>query len=395
MQMSELRALLTPAGLQMLEEVGPIRTSDDALRAVSTLRAAGHDPELVSAVTTQARLRTRAVAKFGEFASQLLFTQAGLEQATRMPVAALHAARMRNAQISSVADLGCGIGADALAFAAAGLEVLAVDADEVTAALASYNLAPFAPQARAQFAQAQDIDLAGFDAAWFDPARRTSGHSETARVGASAYSPPLDWVFSQAEHTALGVKLGPGHDRDALPEDAETQWISADGSVVETLVWTGKLAREGVRRSAVVLKDGVHHEITAAGDAADVEERELGTFLHEPDGAVIRARLIGDVARALDAGMVSDSIAYLTGDAALTSPFVQSFRVREVLPNDIKHLAKALRARNLGTLEIKKRGVDTDPAVLRKKLQLKGPESATLILTRRGNTRLSILADRV
>ena len=73
----------------------------------------------------------------------MLFTRAGLEQATRLAIAARHAARFRDAGMSSVADLGCGIGGDALGLAALGLRVAAVDADEVTAAIAAYNLAPF------------------------------------------------------------------------------------------------------------------------------------------------------------------------------------------------------------------------------------------------------------
>ena len=93
--------------------------------------------------------------------------------------------------------------------------------------------------------------------------------------------------------------------------------------------------------------------------------------------------------------LLSSGIAYLTSDAALTSPFVSSFRVREQLPADTKKLAQALRARGIGTLEIKKRGVDIDPAVLRKKLSLRGDEAATLIVTRVGSKRLTLLADRV
>ena len=88
-------------------------------------------------------------------------------------------------------------------------------------------------------------------------------------------------------------------------------------------------------------------------------------------------------------------IAYLTSDAALTSPFVSSFRVREELPADTKKLARALRERNIGTLEIKKRGVDVDPAVLRTRLSLRGDESATLLITRVAGRRVALLADRV
>ena len=93
--------------------------------------------------------------------------------------------------------------------------------------------------------------------------------------------------------------------------------------------------------------------------------------------------------------MLAEKIAYLTGDDAVTSPFVQSFRVREVLPADTKKLARALKERGIGILEIKKRGVDVDPAALRQSLKLKGEESATLIMTRVGGSRVAVLADRV
>ncbi|MGF6823937.1 hypothetical protein M2317_002862 [Microbacterium sp. ZKA21] len=420
MEMTELAALLTPGGLRLLDDIGGIESTTDVARVVSRLRAAGHSPELVSAVVGQARLRTKAAVKFGPFAERMLFTQAGLEQATRLGVAARHAGRMRAAGIQHVADLGCGIGGDALAFAGAGLRVTAVDADEVTAAIAAYNLATFGEDASVSHGTAEDAVRTIFPellpshpelveglphastssansstAIWMDPARRTSGHSETRRVTASDYSPSLDWAFDVASRIPTGIKLGPGHDRDALPADAEAQWVSADGSVVELVVWTGALAREGVRRAALVIRGDESHELTAGADAEDAAVRPLGAFLHEPDGAVIRARLIGDVARSLDAGMLDEHIAYLTGDAAVTSPFVQSFRVRESMPANVKAVGAALRKADIGTLEIKKRGMDIDPAAFRKKLKLSGSQSATLLLARVGDQRIAVLADRV
>ena len=391
--MSELTALLTREGLALLDEVGAVESSADVARSVTRLRAAGHSPDLVSAVVGQAHLRMRARAKFGEFADRMLFTRAGLEQATRLSVASMHAVRMRRAGITRVADLGCGIGGDSLAFAGAGLAVDAVDADEVTSAIAAYNLAPF-PDASVRQGTAES-SLPDEGAVWLDPARRTAGHSETTRTSAADWSPSLDWCFEVARRHPTGIKLGPGLDRDLIPDDVEAQWVSADGSVVELVLWSGELARPGIRRSALVMQAGETHELTAAADADDEPVRELGAFLHEPDGAVIRARLIGDAARMLEAGMLDEQIAYLTGDAALTSPFVQSFRVRESMPAHVKTINQALRANDIGRLEIKKRGMDIDPAAFRKKLSLKGSKAATLILTRTAAGRMAILADRV
>ncbi|MFS2242825.1 THUMP-like domain-containing protein [Microbacterium sp. OR16] len=393
MEMSELTALLTREGLALLDEIGAVETSADVARSVSRLRAAGHSPDLVSAVVGQAHLRVKARAKFGEFADRMLFTRAGLEQATRLSVATMHAVRLRRAGITRVADLGCGIGGDSLAFAGAGLEVDAVDADEVTSAIAAYNLAPFPGASVRQGAAEDSVPEQG--AVWLDPARRTAGHSETTRTSAADWSPSLDWCFDVARRHPTGIKLGPGLDRDLIPDDVEAQWVSADGSVVELVLWSGELAREGIRRSALVMQAGQAHEITAPADAADEPVRALGAYLHEPDGAVIRARLIGEAARMLDAGMIDEQIAYLTGDAALTSPFVQSFRVRETMPAHVKTISQVLRAHDIGRLEIKKRGMDIDPAAFRKKLSLKGSNAATLILTRTAAGRVAILADRV
>jgi SAM-dependent methyltransferase len=393
--MAELTALLTPEGLRLLDAMPPVESAADVAKAVTSLRRAGHSPDLVSAVVGQARLRTRGRAKFGEFADRMLFTRAGLEQATRLAIAARHAARFRDSGLARVADLGCGIGGDALGLAALGIRVTAVDADEVTAAIAAYNLAPFGEDVRVRHGRAEDFDISSVDALWLDPARRTAGHAETSRTRPEDWSPSLTWVFQLAQRMPVGLKLGPGLDRELLPAGLEAQWVSADGSTVELVLWSGSLAREGVRRAALVVRGDAAHELTAEEDAPDEPARELGAFLHEPDGAVIRARLIGDVARSLDAGMLDARIAYLTSDAALTSPFVSTFRVREVLPADVKGLARALRERGIGRLEIKKRGVDVDPAALRTRLKLSGSEAATLFLTRIGARRTAILADRV
>ncbi|MDD7963437.1 THUMP-like domain-containing protein [Microbacterium thalli] len=394
MDHAELAALLTPEGLRLVDSLH-IGSTTDAAAAVSRLRREGLSPDLVSAAVGQARLRERARAKFGPFAERMLFTRAGLEQATRLAVAARHAGRFRDAGIRHVADLGCGIGGDALGLAGIGLEVLAVDADEITAAIAAYNLAPFGDAARVRHGRAEETPLDGIDGVWLDPARRTAGHGETRRLTASDYTPALPWAFDLARRVPTGIKLGPAFDRDEIPDDVEAQWISADGSTIELVLWSGAVARPGIRRAALVLRGDSAAELTAAADAPDAEERPLGAYLHEPDGAVIRARLIGEVARTLDAGMLAGGTAYMTSDDANPTPFAASFRVREVLPLKTRDIDAVLRREGIGTLEIKKRGVDVDPAQFRKKLALSGSGAATLFLTRLGDRRAAVLADRL
>jgi hypothetical protein len=391
MDVDDLRRLLSPEGLRLLDEVGDLQRSADVVRTVSRLRAAGHDGGLVAAVLEQARLRSRARAKFGDFADRMLFTPAGLEQSTRLRVAALHAGRFAEAGIDVVADLGCGIGADALAIAALDLGVVAVERDELTAAVAAFNLAPF-PSARVELGNAEDADLAGVGGVWIDPARR-DGATRLADPG--DWSPSLAWAFDLAARLPAGIKLGPGIDRDLIPDTCEAQWVSVDREVVELVLWSGPLARPGIRRSALVIGSHGIADLAAAADAPDAATGELDSYLFEPDGAVIRARLIGDLARRLNGRMLDPTIAWITAPEPVTTPFAQAFRVLARFPLDVKTLKRELAARDIGTLEIKKRGVDVDPAKFRTKLALAGEERATLVLTRIAGSRAAILVERV
>jgi hypothetical protein len=392
---AELVELLSPEGLRLLDSLPEWDSKADIVRTVAELRRQGHPPGLVATVLSQSKLRGKARAKFGEFASRMLFTEAGLEQATRLKVAALHAGRFARAGTGHVADLGCGIGGDALAFGAIDLEVTAADADEITAAIAAYNLTPF-PKVSVLHARAEDVPLGGIGGAWLDPARRTTVGGTTRRLtDAADYSPGLEFAFGLADRMAVGVKLGPGTDRDVIPAGAEAQWVSVDGDVVELAVWLGSVARPGIHRAALVIHGEGAAELTAGTDSEDAPVGPVGDYLYEPDGSVIRARLIGDFARANGAWMISSGIAYLTADTPFDSPFARGFRVIEHLPADERQLRQALSARRIGTLEIKKRGVDVDPAALRTRLKLRGDESATIVLTREEGRHVALLVERV
>jgi len=395
MDSSELVELLSGEGLRLLDSLPRWQPNADALKAVADLRRAGHSPGLVAAVLSQSKLRAKAVAKFGPFAERMLFTDAGLEQATRLRVAAIHAGRYQSAGLRRIADLGSGIGGDALAFASLDLEVTAVEIDEVTAAIATYNLALWT-NATVKHADITTFDLDGFDGVYLDPARRTTGHRNTSRISDPAeYSPTLDFALGIATRLPTGIKLGPGIDRDLIPPLAEAQWVSVDREVVEVGLWFGALARPGIRRSALVIGEHGTAELSSPADSADVDTGTLGSYLYEPDGAVIRSRLIGDLGRRIGATMLSDGIAYLTSESRVDTAFAACFRVIETFPLDQRQLKKELAIRGIGSLEIKKRGVDVDPAAFRRRLDLHGPESATLVLTRVAGRHTALLCERM
>lgn len=396
MDASELTTLLTPEALRLLRDVPPYENETDVLALVSRLRKDGNAPGLVATVLTQARLRKRAGAKFGPFAKDMLFTQAGLEQATRLEVAAQHAGRFARAGCRHVADLGCGLGADSLALASLGLKVMAVERDEVTAALAAFNLSAF-PDVAVTHGDATEADLAGIDGVFLDPARRTPGHNNTKRqMNADDWSPSLTFAVESARSvSAGGIKLGPGTDRELIPDDAEAQWVAVGDDVVEMGLWFGRAKREDIARSALILTSAGHHELVAAADAPDAPVGELARFVYEPNGAVIRAHLIGDVARRLGGHMIDASIAYITAETASPTPFARGYEVLETTAVDPKAISRALATHDMGWVEIKKRGIDIDPAEFRKKLTLKGSSDGVVILTRAGTRRVALIVRRL
>jgi len=383
--------LFQPETLQLIDSLSGVDDSRDLVALVSALRKDGHPTGRIHQALEQVRLRRRAQDKFGAYAERMLFTEEGLEQATRLAVAAHHAGRMKAAGIQRIIDGGCGIGGDAMAFAGLGLDVTAMDKDTTTAAIASYNLAPF-PSVTVTQGAIEDAELSTADGLWLDPARRDSS---SKRLSPDKWSPPLNWALDVAQTIPTGLKLAPGLDHRHIPPDGEAQWVSYRGSVAELVYWSGPLARPGISRSALLVGDKKTVEMTGAGAAVDQPVGPLGAYIHEPDGAVIRAQLIGDLARELGGSMVSKDIAYITGDSEVTSAFAQTFAIDTVLPLKEKDIQKWLRQEGIGVLEIKKRGVDIDPATFRHTLRLEGEKQATLIVTRVGGVRSAIMAHRI
>lgn len=444
---TDLSPVLTPEGWELLNRLTAEGSyqEQDALALSTRLRRDGHAPELVAAVLTQLRLRGKAAAKFGPFAQRMVFTQAGLEQATRLQVAALHAGRFADAGVRHVADLGCGLGADAMALAALDLQVTAVDRDPTVAAAATVNLMPF-PSAQVVCAdavewarQADELDGAsgtsGPDGFWLDPARRVLSTSGSARVfDPEAFSPPLSFVEALAEAgRAVGVKMGPGIPHESTPAGCEVQWVSVGGDVTEAVLWFNAVARPEVRRAALVLggdggsaEDGSPSaqgaaELTSAEDFGDSPAVEVagvggvGGWFYEPDGAVIRAGLVADlVAREhADVGgrLLDEHIAYFCADELVQTPFARAYEVLSVMPYHVKGLRRWAKETGVTRLDVKKRGMAVTPEEVRR-LVMSGQKSggkggkagksgagakgagagrhATLVLTRVGGERLAI-----
>lgn len=380
---------------------------DRALAAASKLRSLGRSSQDVSYLLTQARLRTKAQQKFGQQAQKLLLTEAGYEQASRPTLASYRAQRLAQSGLSNILDLGCGIGTDSLAFAAANLGVRAVELDKETASFAAHNLADYptarvfcgdltqlSPDFLARYCQQHGAGI------WLDPARRKTGQGPRAEriFDPQEFAPPFSYILDLTQTgVPLAVKLGPATAHELIPQAAEAQWISQSGTVLELILWFNGLARKGISRAASTIdqQGQLCTEITSSSSQSrPAKIADLETYLYEPDGAVIRSHLVADLARELGAHLIDRNIAYLSSQHYRPHPAAQAYRVLATMPVNLKLLKRWVREENISSLTIKKRGLDIRPEDLRKKLLAgtgkgsKGQE-ATLILTRIGQGKQS------
>jgi hypothetical protein len=370
----DLKFLRSAAGEALLARAGELLEAGDRVRAVARLRRE-YTAAQVSAALEQADLRRRARGKFVD-AGRLLFTRAGLEQASGDRVARWRARRYEAGPL--VADLCCGIGGDTMALAADPPHaVLAVDRDERHARLARENAAVRGARGPVWAVVGEIPALTPkVQAAFLDPGRREEGERTRSLA---RMSPPMAAVLELADRIpALGVKLSPAVDRRELAaalgsRPYELEFLSDRGECKEAVLWLGPL------RTACCRASRVDMEITliVEGDEAPIPVRRPGPYLYEPDPAAIRAGALARLAAAHGLWKLDEEIAYLAGDLPARSPWLTGYRVREVMPFGLKPLRAALRAQGVADVVVKKRGSAVEPQALRQRLLAGLPRTGT------------------
>lgn len=378
------RFLLAPAGRTLLAEADALLAARaEMLTALTRLRRSVA-PETAVAAWEMAELRRRGQAKFGPAAAEMYFVREALEQASGRGTADYHAARLVASGAQTVADLGGGIGGDALAFARAGLQVTLMERDPVRAIFAQANARILELAERVVVVQ-EDITESPItaQAAWLDPARRR----DSRRVSdPEDYAPPLSWLteLSARGIESIGVKLSPGIDHALAGHfGAELEFLSEGGECREALLWLGK-ARSGDALRATVITPMGPVSLAGQEDVPGQPSAIAGRYLYEPDPAVIRAHLVRTLARQLVAAPIDPQIAYLLGDTLVSTPFADAYEVLDRFPYGNKRLQKALMDRDVGRVIIKKRGFPQEPDEVRKQLKLRGSEEIIVILARIG-----------
>jgi hypothetical protein len=374
MNLASLELLHTSAGEAALAEAMALAPDDASFLTCFGRLEKRYPPELARAALQTAILRQRARAKF-TLADRMFFVREALEQASS-EVVARHRAR-RFAGLDVVGDFCCGIGGDAIALADRG-PIIAVDCDPLRLAMAGHNLHAYGLRERALLIEGDvlRIDLPCLDGLFVDPDRRSAGRRH---LSIDACRPALDALRARLPgDPPLAVKLAPGVSWAELARyNGEAEFVSLDGELKECVLWLGPL--RGPARRATLLPGG---DSLSADTPAPAPPPSLpGTYLYEPDPAVLRAGLVSDLALRLDAAPLDPNIAYLTADRTIDTRFARCFVIEAAMPFHLRRLQEYLRQRGVGRVMVSRRGSPIEPDELIRKLKLTGSEVRTVVLT--------------
>jgi hypothetical protein len=360
------------------------------VRLAASLRKS-HSSSRTHLLLGQVELRSRARDKFAD-PSELFFTRKGLEQATDEALARYKAARFPANQ--PLADLCCGIGGDALGLAARG-SIAAWDADAITAHFAACNLRGCSETGTRVHGAFADVHAVRDVAAWHvDPDRRPVGERT---IQLEDYEPGPAFLRELLKlNSQAAIKVAPAADFTASDWPAcEREWLGSRGECRQQVLWFGELAIRPGRHVATLVNSRGESNSFAGRPAVPLSfANEVGAFVYEPDSTILAADLVGEFAEQHQLAAITTGGGYLTGDYDFAHSFAARFRVRDVLPFDVKKLKAYCREHQLGQLEIKKRGVDLQPHFLRRQIMSSGSNAAVILIAHIGDTVKAIVAER-
>ncbi|RZN15389.1 MAG: class I SAM-dependent methyltransferase [Methanosarcinales archaeon] len=256
-----------------------------------------------------------------KFTKQVHSNQYGMRLATPEIVAGYIASRLRT---HTIADLGCGIGIQAIFFAKQCTKVYAVELDSERLDYARENARLYGVS-NIEFILADALSdnvikrLSGVDIVFSDPARLLQ--EKERRLERSR--PPILEIIRKYQHITdrMAFHLPPKINPEKIFFDCEREYLSLNGQLNRFTVYLGSLKKCG--RSAVVLPEGARLESKPVQPIAKTSTPR--DFIFEPQPSVVHAGLLGELNEHLPADAAvyySDQTRTLiTSDSLLHLPF--------------------------------------------------------------------------
>ncbi|MFT5058439.1 MAG: hypothetical protein ACI89E_001212 [Planctomycetota bacterium] len=369
-------------GSKIAEALASLPPEWDALRCLTHLRRT-FPPELAREAAQLHSLQERCKARIGKDLLPFL-RDPGSQQISAPRIAQQRAKRISELTPNShVWDSTCGLGMESVHLSLAGHQTISTDLCPITLAYAAANLRHHALPEWVLQADATG-DAVRTSHVLIDPDRRPKG---TRTLDPREWSPSLSTSLEVLQRHAGGVaKLPPSMD---IPPEWDKQhavhWVSLAGQLLECTLWTGDWAPEPGRSAILLGKGG--QEFAYAGTPEEIsactpdEAKEI-RFLADPDPSIVRAGLLGHLARAQGLKPLAPRLGYLGGDSPPSSPFLTGFRVRASSALDRKKIRRMLGEHDIGPIQVRQRGHDEPSEVLERKLRGPGSQRGILAVAR-------------
>ena len=300
-----------------------------------------------------------------------------------------------------ILDICAGLGVDAMAFAAAGHQVVYNDSDPLKAALCEWN----AQQLGVRFEAVQSLDAAAllnscteksFDLICADPSRRAASGKRVNKL--EDCQPQILSLMPQlriVSHFVL-LKLAPSMSvaylSEQLPGIERIVFVSLDGEMKECLVWINCASSDTQPQLQAVC---LHRQkpmrcLSAVADDAACAALHLepAMYVYDPDPALLHAQALPALLGEYELGLLSASHprlqqanAALFAAAAYYEDFPgRVFQVIAVMPYNRKQCRKYVQANELKHVHVWRCQAKQSVAALRKDLGLRDGHEASILI---------------
>lgn len=333
----------------------------------------------VRAIAEQIACRQKAAVKLPSLCCfPLIYTRLSLEQCSGERAAEWKSSLMHGRR---AIDLTGGLGIDTLFLARRFEEVISCERDEVLAGLAETNRRTMGvTNVETRIGDSAAL-LAGyadeaFDWVFVDPARREHGlRSATLEHSSPDVVRLHDLMLRKAPKVCIKASpaLETGDLEKSLPSLASIIVISVDGEGKEVLLLLDRAHPVGSKPEvrAVCLGEKVFEiSSNAMGSTGRVVAETPGSWLYEPDAAIIKARLTAGLARTMKLEFLNRTVDYLTSERCVERFPGRRFRIEACRPFRPKSIRRELLAFGVSNAAVQRRDFPLSVDALRKRFRI-------------------------
>jgi len=277
---------------------------------------------------------------------KLLLSNEDLRFATPDVVADYRASRLK---CKVIADFGCGIGGQSMAFAKSCKKVYAIDNDEKKIEYAKRN-SEVRGLKNIEFINADFLDeklknkIKDADIIFCDPDRPASEPERS--IDALTINKLLKLYHDFA------IEVPPQIAPEKINYDCEKGYISLDFALNRLTLYFGKLKKCNV--SVVGLPEGFR--IENSENKKELEANECLSYIYEVDTAIIKAGLLENLAFSIKNQLFlyqKNKKTILTSHYKIKNPFLRGYKVLGKSNADVESIINTLKENNIGRITLR------------------------------------------